>query len=113
RQCYGWSLPYGVSLHGEEDFDAAGELLNPRVRERLGVLARDGVVYGALLWGPFPHDLGSGGADSFAGREPEGGQRFAAVRKSSSASARNAFSSSAPCGVNLPSSSWTHSTARS
>ena len=22
RQCYGWSLPYGVSVHGEHDFDS-------------------------------------------------------------------------------------------
>jgi len=24
RQCYGWSLPYGVSVNGEEDFNEKG-----------------------------------------------------------------------------------------
>jgi len=25
RQCYGWSLPYGVSVNGEEDFNEKGD----------------------------------------------------------------------------------------
>jgi NAD(P)H-dependent FMN reductase len=24
-QCYGWSMPYGVSINGEQDFDAKGD----------------------------------------------------------------------------------------
>src|SRR5215213_5607010 len=36
RQCYGWSLPYGVSLHSSQDFDAAtGAITNPRLEHRL------------------------------------------------------------------------------
>jgi NAD(P)H-dependent FMN reductase len=71
RQCYGWSLPYGVSVHGEQDFDAAGELVNARLAQRLEMLARDVVVYGALLWGQFAHDLEARTADSFAARYAE------------------------------------------
>ena len=41
RQCYGWSLPYGVSVHGEQDFDATGAVTNPRLTARLRMLARD------------------------------------------------------------------------
>src|SRR5919201_1309479 len=48
RQCYGWSLPYGVSIHGEQDFDEAGVLINPRLSQRLAMLTRDLVVFGAL-----------------------------------------------------------------
>ena len=28
RQCYGWSLPYGISVNGEEDFNDMGEVVN-------------------------------------------------------------------------------------
>jgi hypothetical protein len=35
------------------------------------MLARDVVVYGALLWGQFAKDLGGGVADSFAARYAE------------------------------------------
>ena len=28
RQCYGWSMPYGVSVNGERDFNAKGEINN-------------------------------------------------------------------------------------
>ena len=34
RQCYGWSLPYGVSINGPQDFTSR-ELLNPRLSSRL------------------------------------------------------------------------------
>ena len=49
RQCYGWSLPYGVSFHGSEDFDADGNIANDKVLLRLQILARDIVVYGGLI----------------------------------------------------------------
>jgi FMN reductase len=68
RQCYGWSLPYGVSVHSEHDFDDAGGVITPRLRERLAMLARDLVVYGALLRRQFQDDLASGVADTFAAR---------------------------------------------
>jgi FMN reductase len=28
RQCYGWSLPYSISVNGEIDFNGEGELIN-------------------------------------------------------------------------------------
>jgi NAD(P)H-dependent FMN reductase len=68
RQCYGWSLPYGVSVHGEKDFDSSGEVINSQVVRRLRVLARDLVVYGALIRGQFSADLGNGETDTFAAR---------------------------------------------
>ena len=41
RQCYGWSLPYGVSINGEEDFNEKGEIVNSLLVKRLEILARD------------------------------------------------------------------------
>jgi NAD(P)H-dependent FMN reductase len=57
RQCYGWSLPYGVAIHGDEDFDAEGNVSRPAVERRLQMLARDTVVYGALIREQFARDL--------------------------------------------------------
>jgi FMN reductase len=65
RQCYGWSMPYGVSVNGEQDF-AGGELVNARLARRLQMMARDLVVYGRLLNSQFIHDLGSSEQDTFA-----------------------------------------------
>ena len=67
RQCYGWSLPYGVSVHGSQDFDSSG-LTNTQVARRLQMLARDLVVYGALIRKQFQLDLTNGVTDSFAAR---------------------------------------------
>ena len=67
RQCYGWSMPYGVSVHGELDFKA-NEITNDRIAKRVRMMSRDLVVYGNLLRGQFVHDLGSGEADTFAAR---------------------------------------------
>lgn len=67
RQCYGWSLPYGVSAHGEKDFDSSG-LANPQVAHRLRMLARDLFVYGALVRGQFQHDLANEVTETFAAR---------------------------------------------
>jgi FMN reductase len=68
RQCYGWSLPYGVSVHGEEDLGPDGAVTSARLAQRLGMLARDLVVYGALLRGQFLGDLQTGVAETFAAR---------------------------------------------
>jgi FMN reductase len=48
RQCYGWSLPYGVGATPEE-VGNSGEIANPRIRTRLTMMARDLVVYGRLI----------------------------------------------------------------
>jgi hypothetical protein len=67
RQCYGWSLPYGVSVHGSQDFDSSG-LKNAQVTRRVEMLARDLVVYGALIRNQFQLDLANGVKDSFVSR---------------------------------------------
>jgi FMN reductase len=68
RQCYGWSLPYGVSFHGGQDFDAGGEVTNTQVALRLRMLARDTAVYGALIVEQFQRDLLSDNQETFAAR---------------------------------------------
>ena len=68
RQCYGWSLPYGVSVHGEHDFDAAGAPASARIAGRFRMLARDMAVYGSLLRGQFQRDLVDSTCDTFASR---------------------------------------------
>lgn len=65
RQCYGWSLPYGLALHADQDIDHAGEL-SPKVRHRLNMLVRDLVAYGTLIRDQFDHDLAEKAADTFA-----------------------------------------------
>lgn len=57
RQCYGWSLPYGIGFNGDEDFDELFQLCNPRLAERVVMLANDLVVYGGLLHGQLKRDL--------------------------------------------------------
>jgi NAD(P)H-dependent FMN reductase len=66
RQCYGWSMPYGVAFDGRADFGAGGTLQNPRVEQRLKMMARDMVVYGALIRGQFLQDLAGPEANTFA-----------------------------------------------
>ena len=48
RQCYGWALPYGVSL-SEHDVDEKDCVTNERVVSKLRMLGRDLVVYGDLI----------------------------------------------------------------
>jgi NAD(P)H-dependent FMN reductase len=57
RQCYGWSLPYGISINPEEDFNDKRELTNKKLLSRLDMMARDLVVYGKLLRDQFVNDL--------------------------------------------------------
>lgn len=68
RQCYGWSLPYGVSVNGEEDFDEKGEIINRLLAKRLKILARDLVVYGTLIRKQFRQDISGDVSDTFAAR---------------------------------------------
>ena len=57
RQCYGWSIPYGVSINPEDDFDDKRKVINKRLSSRLDMLARDLVVYGKLIRKQFVTDL--------------------------------------------------------
>jgi len=66
RQCYGWSMPYGVSINGEQDFRPDGELANTRLAKRLQMMSRDLVAYGKIINGQFVRDLGSSEQDTFA-----------------------------------------------
>ena len=67
RQCYGWSLPYGISVYGEKDFDSSGQLVG-QVGRRVRMLARDLVVYGALIRRQFQTDLADEVTETFAAR---------------------------------------------
>src|SRR5919108_569816 len=66
RQCYGWSMPYGVSISGEQDFATGGEISNISLSKRLQMMSRDLVVYGRLVRDQFVRDLGSSEQHTFA-----------------------------------------------
>lgn len=66
RQCYGWSMPYGVSFDGRADFDSQGVLKNAKIEGRLRMMARDLAVYGALIRRQFLSDLAGSEAKTFA-----------------------------------------------
>jgi NAD(P)H-dependent FMN reductase len=57
RQCYGWSMPYNISLNGEKDFDSEGNLVNSALVGRIKMLARDLVTYGTLIRRQFLQDV--------------------------------------------------------
>jgi len=65
RQCYGWSMPYGVSFDSRTDFDSEGVLKNTEVEARLRMMARDLVIYGALIHAQFLSDLAGVDASTF------------------------------------------------
>jgi len=65
RQCYGWSMPYGISINGEEDFEN-GEIKNSQLKTRLTMLSRDLAVYGEIVRKQFLDDLNNDVSDTFA-----------------------------------------------
>jgi NAD(P)H-dependent FMN reductase len=65
RQCYGWSLPYGVSIT-KGDFDpTSGLVSNPKIKQRLESLGYDLATYAPLLAKQFESDVA--GRNSHAG----------------------------------------------
>jgi len=68
RQCYGWSLPYGMSFDSGEAMNANGEIISEALTSRIHMTARDLVVYGSLLKQQFAHDLAAENKDTFAAR---------------------------------------------
>jgi NAD(P)H-dependent FMN reductase len=48
RQCYAWTLPYGVSFTGDEDLKN-GQVSSATLAKRLELMTRDIAVYGRLL----------------------------------------------------------------
>jgi FMN reductase len=65
RQCYGWSMPYGVSVGGEQDF-AGSAISNARLATRVEMMSRDLVVYGKLLRSQFASDVADTEPNTFA-----------------------------------------------
>jgi NAD(P)H-dependent FMN reductase len=65
RQCYGWSMPYGISINGDEDFEKE-TLKNPKLQSRLTMLSRDLSVYGEIIRKQFLLDLEGNSSDTFA-----------------------------------------------
>lgn len=66
RQCYAWSLPYGVSINEREDFNQYGQIISKRLQTRMEMLARDLVVYGRLIYSQFMKDKDSSEPNTFA-----------------------------------------------
>src|SRR5947207_14149635 len=48
RQCYAWSLPYGVSFAEQTDLKE-GQIVSDALETRVAMLVHDARVYGALL----------------------------------------------------------------
>src|SRR5258706_11051035 len=48
RQCYAWTLPYGISFADQEDVND-GQVVSDALKERLDMFVRDVRVYGTLL----------------------------------------------------------------
>src|SRR6266704_5504706 len=48
RQCYGWSLPYGLSFADEVDVKEGG-IVSDALKQRLEMMMRDACVYGEVL----------------------------------------------------------------
>ncbi len=69
RQCYGWSLPYGATVHGSQDFNGEGKLINESLHRRLRMLGRDVAVYGAMLVQQYRLDRDAGEKETFARNE--------------------------------------------
>jgi FMN reductase len=65
RQCYGWSMPYGISVGGEQDF-AGSTISNARLAKRVEMMSRDLVVYGRLLRSQFTSDVAGTEPNTFA-----------------------------------------------
>lgn len=66
RQCYAWSLPYGISINEGEDLGSDGKIVNSRLQSRMEMLARDLVVYGRLIYWQFSKDQDSAEQNTFA-----------------------------------------------
>ena len=72
RQCYGWSMPYNISINGGDDFNSAGNPINSALANRIKMLARDLVTYGTLIRKQFLQDvMNKEISDSYASRYRE------------------------------------------
>ena len=72
RQCYGWSMPYNISINGASDFNSAGKPVNNTLANRIKMLAHDLVTYGTLIRRQFLKDvMNKEVSDSYASRYRE------------------------------------------
>jgi NAD(P)H-dependent FMN reductase len=60
RQCYAWTLPYGISFAEKEDVEA-GQVVSDTLKKRLDMFVRDVRVYGTLLARQRRADLAASG----------------------------------------------------
>lgn len=67
RQCYGWSLPYGVGF-SEKFVDRFGTITDQNINNRLSMFARDMFVYGTLISKQRHIDLLHSGDNTFMAR---------------------------------------------
>lgn len=65
RQCYGWSMPYGVST-SSDDFDTEGNLTNNKTLLRIEMLSRDIVFYGKAIRGQYILDSNNKVKESYS-----------------------------------------------
>lgn len=72
RQCYAWSMPYGVSFSERDDLKD-GQVASDSLKKRLDMLAHDITVYGTVLAAQRRADL--------AGTEPGFMARHRAAKK--------------------------------
>ena len=68
RQCNGWSMPYGISVNSDQDFDKQGNITSENILSRIETIARDLAVYGSLIADQYKKDLQSKESDTFAAR---------------------------------------------
>ena len=57
RQCYGWSVPYGVSGHPSMDFSVTGEVASDYLKDRTRMLGFDLERYSGQMHGLCQEDL--------------------------------------------------------
>jgi FMN reductase len=65
RQCYGWSMPYGIST-SSHDFDKEGNITNPKLITRLEMLSRDITHYGKIIRDQFISDVSNRIKESYS-----------------------------------------------
>lgn len=65
RQCYGWSMPYGIST-SSHDFDKEGNIINPKLIPRLQMLSRDITHYGKIIRDQFLSDVSNRIKESYS-----------------------------------------------
>ena len=65
RQCYGWSMPYGISTNSH-DFDKEGNIINPKLIPRLQMLSRDITHYGKIIRDQFLSDVSNRIKESYS-----------------------------------------------